>query len=63
LSASEGWRWLPEPDALVAAPEYHALLFKNEGVLEARVPAAHTVAAYASVGRCEITNARSIRLA
>jgi hypothetical protein len=42
---NEEWRWEAELDALVAAPEYHALLFENEHVrvLEARVPARGTV--------------------
>src|ERR1035437_875569 len=37
--ASEGWGWPEALDALVAAPEFHALLFENEHVrvLDTRV--------------------------
>ena len=39
------WPWSEELDALVAAPEYHTLLFENEcvRVLDVRIPAGKTV--------------------
>ena len=45
LMPSEAGNWPEELDALNAAPRYHDILFENEHVrvLEARVPAGHTV--------------------
>jgi hypothetical protein len=45
LSVNEEWQWDAELDALMAAPEYHVVLFENEHVrvLETRVPAGHRV--------------------
>jgi hypothetical protein len=42
---AEECSWPAELDALVCAAQYHALLFENDHVrvLEARVPAGHTV--------------------
>ena len=39
------WPWPEELDALIAAPEYHTLLFENEcvRVLDVRIPAGRTV--------------------
>ena len=39
------WPWSEELDALIAAPEYHTLLFENEcvRVLNVRIPAGRTV--------------------
>jgi hypothetical protein len=39
------WPWSEELDALIAAPEYHTLLFENEcvRVLDVRIPVGRTV--------------------
>ena len=41
----QSWPWSGELDALIAAPEYHTLLFENEcvRVLDVRIPAGRTV--------------------
>jgi hypothetical protein len=43
--ASEGWGWPDSLDALIAAPEYHTLLFENAQVraLDTRVAPGKTV--------------------
>jgi hypothetical protein len=39
------WSWPDELDALIAAPQYHVLLFENEQVrvLDTNIPPGHTV--------------------
>lgn len=48
VSNQPTWNWPDGLDALIAAPQYHKLLFENElvRVLDARIPPGHTVPIY-----------------
>lgn len=43
--ATPAWSWPEELDALIAAPDYHTLLFENDHirVMETHIPPDHTV--------------------
>jgi|SRR5262244_706274 len=45
VAQQQSWPWPDSLDAIIAAPEYHHMLFENERVrvLDVRIPKGHTV--------------------
>jgi hypothetical protein len=45
MAAPAPWQWPDSLDAIIAAPEYHTVLFENEKVrvIDTHIPVGHTV--------------------